>query len=92
VRAAVHEDCGAPDRGAAPGDRGTAGRTAAPQHGSTAALILSALEPDDGADLDDLQALTGLDVSALTRHLTELELAGLAVRQPGGRFVRSSGK
>jgi DNA processing protein len=92
VRAAVQQDCGAPDRGAAPGDRGTAGRTAAPQHGSTAALILSALDPDDGADLDDLQALTGLDVSALTRHLTELELARLAVRQPGGRFVRSSGK
>jgi DNA processing protein len=54
--------------------------------------ILAALDPDDGADLDDLQALTGLDVSALTRQLTELELAGLAVRQPGGRFVRSSGK
>jgi predicted Rossmann fold nucleotide-binding protein DprA/Smf involved in DNA uptake len=43
-------------------------------------------------DLDDLQASTGLDVSVLTRCLTELELAGLAVRQPGGRFVRSLGK
>ena len=64
----------------------------APLHGSTAAQILALLDPDDGADLDDLQGMTGLDVSALTRHLTELELAGLAIRQPGGRFVRCSGK
>ena len=62
------------------------------QHCGTAALILSILDPDEAIDLDDLQASTGLDFSALTRHLTELELAGLAVRQPGGRFVRSLGK
>jgi DNA processing protein len=80
--------CGTAGRTAAPQH----GSTAAPQHGSTAALILSALNLDEAADLDDLQASTGLDFRALTRHLTELELAGLAVRQPGGRFVRSSGK
>ncbi len=68
---------------------GTAARTPAPLRSSTAALILAALDPDEGLDLDDLQGATGLDVMALTRHLTELELAGLAVRQPGGRFVRS---
>jgi len=99
VGAAVQQDCsGAPldcdtaARTAAWLDRRTAARTAAPQHGSTAGLILTALDPDDGLDLDDLQERTGLDVSVLARHLTELELAGLAARQPGGRFVRSLGK
>jgi DNA processing protein len=99
VRAAVPPDCsaapldsGTEARTAAPPHCSTAARTAAPLHGGTAAQILAVLDPDDGADLDDLQGMTGLDVSALTRHLTELELAGLAVRQPGGRFVRSSGK
>jgi DNA-binding MarR family transcriptional regulator len=62
-------------------------------HGSdTAARVLAALELDEGRDLDDLQGLTRLDVGVLTRSLTELELAGLALRQPGGRFVRSAGK
>ena len=41
---------------------------------------------------DDLQEETRLRLSELTRCLTELELAGLARRQPGGRFVRSAGK
>jgi DNA processing protein len=54
--------------------------------------LLAALDPDDGQDLDELQALTGLDLSELTRRLSELELAGCATRQAGGRFVRSSGK
>jgi DNA processing protein len=54
--------------------------------------LLAVLDPDDGQDLDELQAVTGLDVSELTRRLSELELAGRATRQPGGRFVRSSGK
>jgi DNA processing protein len=54
--------------------------------------LLAALDPDDGQDLDELQARTGLDVGQLTRRLSELELAGCATRQPGGRFVRSSGK
>ncbi len=54
--------------------------------------LLAALDPDEGHDLDELQALTGLHLSELTRRLSELELAGCATRQPGGRFVRSSGK
>lgn len=58
----------------------------------TGALILSALDPDEGLDLDELQAATALDFSVLSRHLTELEMAGLARREPGGRFVRSLGK
>lgn len=91
IRAAAQQDCGA-----APQDRSTAAlqprRTAAPQHSGTAALILSVLDPDEPLDLDGLQELTNLDLSELTRCLTELELAGLARRQPGGRFVRSAGK
>jgi DNA processing protein len=87
VRAAVQQDCNV-----AALDCGTEARTAAPRHRNTAALILSVLDPDEGADLDDLQQRTSLDLSALTRYLTELELAGLAVRQPGGRFVRCPGK
>jgi DNA protecting protein DprA len=62
------------------------------QQSRTAALILSVLDQDEALDLDDLQGLTALDLRVLTRYLTELELAGLAVRQPGGRFVRSLGK
>ena len=66
--------------------------TGAPPPGSSAALILSALDTDEGSDLDDLHEETKLQLSELTRCLTELELAGLARRQPGGRFVRSAGK
>ncbi len=83
-----HGAAGQQDCGAALPDRGTA---ALPPRG-TAALILSVLDPDEPLDLDGLQELTNLDLRALTTCLTELELAGLARRQPGGRFVRSAGK
>jgi DNA processing protein len=91
-RSAAVPQC--PDAAASqrPGATVQQSRTAAPQHCSTAALILSVLDPDEALDLDDLQGLTALDLRVLTRYLTELELAGLAVRQPGGRFVRSLGK
>jgi predicted Rossmann fold nucleotide-binding protein DprA/Smf involved in DNA uptake len=77
---------------AVPQGRSAAVPVPVPQCCGPTAQILEALDPDEAVDLDDLQASTGLDFSALTRHLTELELAGLAVRQPGGRFVRSLGK
>jgi DNA processing protein len=54
--------------------------------------ILSALDVDDGLDLDELTASLGVDASSLLARLTALELAGEVVRKPGGRFVRSSGK
>jgi DNA processing protein len=54
--------------------------------------VLAALDPVDGQDLDALAARTGLAGPAILVRLAELELTGLAVRHPGGRFVRSAGK
>jgi predicted Rossmann fold nucleotide-binding protein DprA/Smf involved in DNA uptake len=53
---------------------------------------LAALDQDDGMDVDDLVAATGLAAAAILVRLTELELTGEARRHPGGRFVRSRGK
>jgi DNA processing protein len=54
--------------------------------------ILAALDVDEPRDVDDLVARTGLAPAAILVRLTELELDGLAGRQPGARFVRRLGK
>lgn len=53
--------------------------------------VWAALDPVDGQDLDALTARTGLSGPAVLVRLADLELGGLAVRRPGGRFVRSAG-
>jgi len=50
--------------------------------------VLAALDVDDGQDLDALVRQIGLPAGAILARLSELELSGRAVRQPGGRFVR----
>ena len=59
---------------------------------SQADAILDALDVEDGQNIDELVALTGVPPERLLVRLSELELAGQAARRPGGRFVRSSGK
>jgi DNA processing protein len=54
--------------------------------------ILEALDLDEPRDLDEISAATGVGGADLLARLSHLELSGLAVRQPGGRFVRQSGK
>jgi DNA processing protein len=54
--------------------------------------ILAALDVDEPRDLDDLVSRTRLAPAAVLVRLTELEMAGLAGRQPGARFVRRPGK
>lgn len=51
--------------------------------------VLAVLDVDDGQDLDALVGQLGLSAAAILARLSELELSGQAVRQPGGRFVRS---
>ena len=47
---------------------------------------------DEGLDLDELAAATGLAAEPLLAELTALELDGRAARLAGGRFVRSGDK
>jgi len=54
--------------------------------------VLAALDVDEPRYVDDLVSRTGLAPSAILVRLTELEMAGRAVRQPGARFVRRPGK
>jgi len=54
--------------------------------------VLAALDIDEPRDVDDLVSRTGLAPSAILVRLTELEMGGLASRQPGARFVRRLGK
>jgi DNA processing protein len=54
--------------------------------------ILAALDVDEPRDVDDLVRRTGLLPTAILVRLTELEVGGLAARQPGARFVRRLGK
>jgi predicted Rossmann fold nucleotide-binding protein DprA/Smf involved in DNA uptake len=54
--------------------------------------ILAALDVDEPRDVDDLVSRTGLGPSVVLVRLTELEMGGLAARQPGARFVRRLGK
>jgi DNA processing protein len=49
--------------------------------------LLAALA-DDPVDIDALAARTGLPAHAVTAELTELELAGVVVALPGGRWQR----
>ncbi len=71
---------------------GTRGRAQEAPHGDPGDPVLAALDQDDGRDVDDLVAATGLAAAAILVRLTELELTGEARRHPGGRFVRSRGK
>lgn len=54
--------------------------------------VLSALDPAEPQDFDQLARLTGVSPQALLARLAELELGGQVARFPGGRFVRCSGK
>jgi DNA processing protein len=54
--------------------------------------LLAALDVDEPRDVDDLVSRTGLAPAAVLARLTELEIAGLAGRQPGARFLRRPGK
>jgi predicted Rossmann fold nucleotide-binding protein DprA/Smf involved in DNA uptake len=54
--------------------------------------VLAALDVDEPRDVDDLVSPTRLAPSAILVRLTELEMGGLASRQPGARFVRRLGK
>ncbi|MCD0505836.1 DNA-processing protein DprA, partial [Bordetella petrii] len=71
--------------GGGPAERVTAQVAAAPAQPDTP--LLRALGHDP-LHLDALQARTGLDISALTTQLLELELAGRVARLDGGRFQR----
>lgn len=53
--------------------------------------VLASMETGEPYDLDSLAARTSLDAVALLPRLLELELSGSIVRDPAGRFVRSSG-
>jgi DNA processing protein len=44
---------------------------------------------DAGATVDDLAERTGRDPAELSSALLELEIAGVVVRLPGGRFARA---
>jgi DNA processing protein len=50
--------------------------------------LLAALARDVPAGVDEIQARSGLAVSALLARLAELELGGAVVRLPGALFVR----
>jgi DNA processing protein len=54
--------------------------------------VLRALDVDEARDVDELVTRTGLSAAAVLVRLTELEIDGLAARQPGARFVRRLGK
>jgi DNA processing protein len=56
--------------------------------GVPADALLAALARDVPAGVDELQARSGLAVSALLARLAELELGGAVVRLPGALFVR----
>jgi DNA processing protein len=53
----------------------------------SSSALLAALG-DDPVDIDALAARTGLPAYAVTAELTELELAGIVVSLPGGRWQR----
>jgi DNA processing protein len=57
---------------------------------SSADPVLQAMTAGEPYDLDGLASRSGLDVRRLLPRLIELELAGLVLRQGGGRFVRPS--
>jgi DNA processing protein len=50
--------------------------------------VLAALDVDEPRDVDDIVARTSMAPAAILVRLTELEIDGLAARQPGARFVR----
>jgi DNA processing protein len=54
--------------------------------------VLSALDPAEPQDFDQLAQRTGVPPQALLARLADLELSGQIARYPGGRFVRCSGK
>jgi len=54
--------------------------------------ILSALDPVEPRDFDQLARQTGVPAQALLARLADLELTGQVARYPGGRFVRCLGK
>lgn len=61
--------------------------TTAPRLSAAAGATLAALG-DAPTAFDTLLTRSGLSVEALSTGLLELELAGLAASQPGGRFMR----
>lgn len=54
--------------------------------------VFAALDPDEGRDLDALVARSGLPPAHVLARLSELELAGLAMRLPGALFLRPDRK
>lgn len=56
---------------------------------SEAGRVLAALRAERAFGADEIATTTGLGPVAVTRALTGLELEGLAVLAPGGRFARS---
>jgi DNA processing protein len=66
-------------------------QVAAPDPGSSAALVLEALDLLEPRGLEAVAARTGLPVRRCASALSELELSGLTVAVPGGRFLKSAG-
>ena len=70
---------------------GAPGRARAGSDGNPIAAALRNAG-DEGLDLDELAAATGLAAEPLLAELTALELDGRAARLTGGRFVRGGDK
>ena len=67
--------------------RGDGGRP--PEQPDAAGGLLRWMDPGESYDLDELAGLSGLDRSALSTQVLELELDGRITRRDGGRFSRS---
>lgn len=63
---------------------------AAPEAGSDEARALAELDPADARGVDEVSARSGLEAHRVMRALCALELEGLALVVPGGRWIRSS--
>jgi DNA-binding IclR family transcriptional regulator len=56
------------------------------------ARVLAALLAEIPRSAETVAEATGLDAVTTERALTELELEGLALRAPGGRYFRAAGR
>jgi DNA processing protein len=76
------------DLGAQDAVGGDSGRPGAP---AASAGLLGAMSHGETYDLQRLLAVSGETATDVLRQLLDLELAGLVVRVPGGRFYRPAG-
>ena len=63
---------------------------ALPDEGSDEAFVLEALDPSSPRGADSLADLVGIACARVIAALISLELSGLALALPGGRYLRAT--